>query len=173
MQVSTRMGMGGRSLPNQITILRWSLIYIYPEESQWSQQYRFPIFRPNWLSSGMCILVGHEIIYNFVYPGWRVEGVAVIYSVCACVYVCRARAHLCVCVCVCVWHLMAFVTDPSRFSLLVYFVRPCFHFGETLLQDLFSWHPVTTTQHPSWKNCIGFPFQNVLSIKSLLCVSVL
>ena len=37
----------------------------------------------------------------------------------------------------------------------------------TLLQDLFSWHPVTTTQHPSWKNCTGFPFQNVLSIKSL------
>ena len=23
----------------------------------------------------------------------------------------------------------------------------------TLLQDLFSWHPVTTTQHLSWKNC--------------------
>ena len=33
----------------------------------------------------------------------------------------------------------------------------------TLLQDLFSWHPVTTTQHLSWKNCTGFPFQNVLS----------
>ena len=31
----------------------------------------------------------------------------------------------------------------------------------TLLQDLFSWHPVTTTQHLSWKNCTGFPFQNV------------
>ena len=30
----------------------------------------------------------------------------------------------------------------------------------TSLQDLFSWHP-------------GFPFQNVLSIKSLVCVSVL
>ena len=43
----------------------------------------------------------------------------------------------------------------------------------TLLQDLFSWHPVTTTQHLSWKNCTGFPFQNVLSIKSLVCVSVL
>ena len=37
----------------------------------------------------------------------------------------------------------------------------------------FSWHPVTTTQHLSWKNCTGFPFQNVLSIKSLVCVSVL
>ena len=43
----------------------------------------------------------------------------------------------------------------------------------TLLQDLFSWHPVTTTQHLSWKNCTGFPFQNVLSIKSLVCISVL
>ena len=43
----------------------------------------------------------------------------------------------------------------------------------TLLQDLFSWHPATTTQHLSWKNCTGFPFQNVLSIKSLVCVSVL
>ena len=43
----------------------------------------------------------------------------------------------------------------------------------TLLQDLFSWYPVTTTQHLSWKNCTGFPFQNVLSIKLLVCVSVL
>ena len=43
----------------------------------------------------------------------------------------------------------------------------------TLLQDLFSWHPVTTTQHLSWKNCTGFPFQNILSIKLLVCVSVL
>ena len=31
----------------------------------------------------------------------------------------------------------------------------------TLLHDLFSWHPVITTQHLSWKNCTGFPFQNV------------
>ena len=31
----------------------------------------------------------------------------------------------------------------------------------TFLQDLFSWHPVITTQHLSWKNCTGFPFQNV------------
>ena len=43
----------------------------------------------------------------------------------------------------------------------------------TLLQDLFSWHLVTTTQHLSWKNCTGFLFQTVLSIKSLVCVSVL
>ena len=43
----------------------------------------------------------------------------------------------------------------------------------TLLQDLFSWHPLITTQHLSWKNCTGFPFQNVLSIKPLVCVSVL
>ena len=43
----------------------------------------------------------------------------------------------------------------------------------TLLQDFFSWHPVTTTQHLSWKNCTGFPFQNILSIKLLVCVSVL
>ena len=41
------------------------------------------------------------------------------------------------------------------------------------LQDFFSWHPVTTTQHLSWKNCTGFPFQNVLNIKSLVCVSAL
>ena len=44
---------------------------------------------------------------------------------------------------------------------------------QNLLQDLFSWHPVTTTQHLSWKNCTGFPFQNVLSINSLVRVSVL
>ena len=44
---------------------------------------------------------------------------------------------------------------------------------KTLLQDSFSWHPVTTTQHLSWKNCTGFPFQNVLNMKSLVCVSVL
>ena len=43
----------------------------------------------------------------------------------------------------------------------------------TLQQDLFSWHPVTTTQHLSWKNCTGFPFQHVLSLKLLVCVSVL
>ena len=40
---------------------------------------------------------------------------------------------------------------------------------KTLLQDSFSWHPVTTIQHLSWKNYNGFPFQNVLSIKSLVC----
>ena len=38
----------------------------------------------------------------------------------------------------------------------------------TLLKDLFSRHPVTTTQHLSWKNCTGFLFQNVLNIKSLV-----
>ena len=43
----------------------------------------------------------------------------------------------------------------------------------TLLQVFFSWHPVTTTQHLSWKNCTSFPFQNVLSINSLVYVSVL
>ena len=29
------------------------------------------------------------------------------------------------------------------------------------------------TQHLSWKNCTGFSFQNILSTKSLVCVSVL
>ena len=43
----------------------------------------------------------------------------------------------------------------------------------TLLQDLFSWHPITTTLHLSRKNCTGFPFQNVLSIKSLVCFSAI
>ena len=37
----------------------------------------------------------------------------------------------------------------------------------------FSWHPTTTTQHLSWKNCTCFPFQNILNIKSLVCVSML
>ena len=44
---------------------------------------------------------------------------------------------------------------------------------KTLLQDSFSWHPATARQHVSWKSCTGFPFQNVLNIKSLVCVSVL
>ena len=44
---------------------------------------------------------------------------------------------------------------------------------KSLLQDWFSWHPATTTQHLSWENCTGFPFQNVLNIKSLVCVSKL
>ena len=44
---------------------------------------------------------------------------------------------------------------------------------KTLLHNWFSWHPATTTQHLSWKNSTGFPFQNVLSIKSLVCVSML
>ena len=39
---------------------------------------------------------------------------------------------------------------------------------KTLLQD-----SAITTQHLSWKNCTGFLFQVVLSIKSLVCVSVL
>ena len=44
----------------------------------------------------------------------------------------------------------------------------------TSLQDLFSWHPVTTTQHLSWKNCTGFPFQNVLSYKvACMCFSAI
>ena len=34
------------------------------------------------------------------------------------------------------------------------------------IQNFAAWHSVTTTQHLSWKNCTGFPFQNVLSIKS-------
>ena len=45
--------------------------------------------------------------------------------------------------------------------------------SKTLLQDNFSWHPATTTQQLSWKICIGFPFQKVLNIKSLVCVSTL
>ena len=44
---------------------------------------------------------------------------------------------------------------------------------KTLLQDLFSWHPATSTQHLSWKNWFSFPLQNIWNIKSLLCVSVL
>ena len=46
---------------------------------------------------------------------------------------------------------------------------------KTLPQDSFSWHPVTTTQHLSWKNCTGVPFQNAcrLYTKSLVYVSVL
>ena len=36
---------------------------------------------------------------------------------------------------------------------------------KTLLQDLFSWHPATSTQHLSWKNCTGFPFQNIINYK--------
>ena len=44
---------------------------------------------------------------------------------------------------------------------------------KTLLQDSFSWHRSTSTQHLSWKNYAGFPFQNVLNIKSLECASML
>ena len=46
---------------------------------------------------------------------------------------------------------------------------------KTLLQDSFFRHPATNTQHLSWKNnnCTGFPFQNALNIKSLVCVSML
>ena len=39
--------------------------------------------------------------------------------------------------------------------------------------SLFSWHLATNTQNLSWKNCTGFQFQNVLSIKWLVCVSML
>ena len=44
---------------------------------------------------------------------------------------------------------------------------------KTLLQGLFSWHLATNTQNLSWKNCSGFPSENVLSIKSLVCDSML
>ena len=42
-----------------------------------------------------------------------------------------------------------------------------------LLQGSFSCHPITTTQHLSWKNCTDFPHQNVFNIKSVVCDSVL
>ena len=45
--------------------------------------------------------------------------------------------------------------------------------SKTLLQVSFSWYPVTNTQDLSWENCISFPFQNVLTIKSLVCILVL
>ena len=44
---------------------------------------------------------------------------------------------------------------------------------KTLLQDSFSWHPATTTQHLSCGNWTGFPFQNVLNTKSLVSVPML
>ena len=43
----------------------------------------------------------------------------------------------------------------------------------TFLQDSFSWHPAASTQHLSWRNCTGFPFQNILNIKLLVRVSML
>ena len=44
---------------------------------------------------------------------------------------------------------------------------------KTLVQDSFSWHPATTTQHLSCGKWTGFPFHNVLNTKSLVCVSML
>ncbi len=44
----------------------------------------------------------------------------------------------------------------------------------TLLQDLFSWHPVTTTQNLSRKNCTGFPFQKHIKYKvACMCFSAI
>ena len=68
-------------------------------------------------------------------------------------------------------HSSTIATVSSRVHLIL--SSNLYRKFRTLLQDLFSWHPVTTTQHLSWKNCNGFPFQNVINIKSLVCVSVL
>ena len=65
------------------------------------------------------------------------------------------------------------LNDDKTEALLFTFSSSLSRKFRTLLQDLFYWHPVTTTQHLSWDNCTGFPFQNVLSIESLVCVSVL
>ena len=43
---------------------------------------------------------------------------------------------------------------------------------KTLLQDSFSWHPGTTTQHLSWKKNLHW-LPSSERIKSLVCVSVL
>ena len=43
----------------------------------------------------------------------------------------------------------------------------------TLLQDSFSWHSATTTQHPSRKNCTGFLFQNVKYKVACICFSAI
>ena len=128
--------------------------------------------------------------------------VCVCVRVCACMCVC-IHAYVCVCVCLCVSACMhackhvclycvsgfSLKTQPRLLLLPTSFhglttatVSLWVHLilssnlsrkFRTLLQDLFSWHPVITTQHLSWKNYTGFPFQNVLSIKSLVCVSVL
>jgi len=42
---------------------------------------------------------------------------------------------------------------------------------QTLLQDLFSWHP-TTTKHLSRKNCTGFPFQNILKVTCVYFIAI-
>ena len=98
--------------------------------------------------------------------------------VCVCVYCLRACVWVCMCVCYS-WLLLL----PTSFhglttatvSLWVHLIllSNLSRKFRTLLQDLFSWHPIITMQHLSWKNCTGFPFQNVLSIKSLACVSEL
>ena len=44
----------------------------------------------------------------------------------------------------------------------------------TLLQDLFSWHPVTTTQHLSWKKLHWLPISERIKYKvACMCFSVI
>ena len=44
----------------------------------------------------------------------------------------------------------------------------------TLLQDLFSWHPVTTTQHLSWKKLHWLPISERIKYKvACMCFSAL
>ena len=68
-------------------------------------------------------------------------------------------------------HNLTITTVSSRVHLIL--SSNLYRKFKTLLQDSFSWHLPTNTKHLSWKNCTGFPFQNVLSIKSLVRVSVL
>ena len=75
----------------------------------------------------------------------------------------------------CRFHFLRLYMERSRRGCSVghRVSSPKWDVGTTLLQDLFSWHPTTSTQHLSWKNCTGFPFQNISNIKLLVCVSVL
>ena len=110
---------------------------------------------------------------------------------CICVCTCICCVGICTSVCVCV-EVRTVVTYKSSFTadrkIILCTYLPVLVTNsqrgrgwrqwlsrkfKTLLQDSFSWHPGTPTQHLSWKNCTGFPFQNVLSIKSLVCVLML
>ena len=79
-----------------------------------------------------------------------------------------------------------FLTEDTAKTLVTFYILLRLDYCNCLLMDTpnsviqhhqkiqnFVATVATNTQHLSWKNCTGFPFRNVLNIKSLICVSVL
>ena len=69
-----------------------------------------------------------------------------------------------------------FLTEEAAETLVTSYILPRLDYRSCLLLDtpnsvIQLWHPATTIQHISWKNCTVFPFQNVLTIKCFSAIN--